>query len=314
VIAVRVVRSLVLASLAAAAAVAGAGERPVHVRFTPMTVPPGQDRLACEYLELPNPAMLDVRRFVVRARPRIHHVAIGAYVGQDRDPQYFSNGHLRDGIGCWVIGPPDMAQHTTGLLGAVRTGAYDIPPGYAVTLLPHQPVSVVTHTFNRSRRPRTTRVRLTVVPADPATVRHHLEPLDALALYFELPPQQKTVHVADFIAPVDVNLAMLASHQHRYGTRVAVNRVVDGVEGEQIYENLSWREPKLAWLDPPVRLRAGERLRVHCEWDNRSDRTLRFGGSANDEMCNIEGYVFRDVDLPPEERGEVGGILWPVTP
>jgi hypothetical protein len=311
VIAARVVRMLVLASLAAPAG-AGARERPFHVRFTPVDVPPGRDRLTCEYLELPNPTALDVSRFVVRARPRIHHVAIAAYLGQDRDPQYWSNGNLLDGIGCWVIGPPDMAQHTTGLLGAVRTGAYDIPAGYAVTLLPHQPISVVTHTFNRSRTERTTRVRLTVIPADPASVRHHLEPLDALALFFELPPRQKTEHVADFVAPVDVNVTMLASHQHRFGTRVTVHRVVDGVEAEQIYENLSWREPALTWLDPPVRLRAGDRLRVHCEWDNRSDVTLRFGGSANDEMCNIEGYVFRDVELPPEARTGVGGVLWPV--
>jgi hypothetical protein len=306
-------RLLVLASFAAAT-VAGARERPFHVRFTPMEVLPGRDRLTCEYLELPNPTTLDVSRFVVRARPRIHHVAIGAYVGQDRDPRYLSNGNLLDGIGCFVIGPPDMAQHATALLGAVRTGAYDLPDGYAVTLLPHQPVSVVTHTFNRSRRTQTTHVRLTVVPADPASVRHHLEALDALALYFELPPHEKTVYVADFTAPIDLNVAMLASHQHRYGTRVAVHRVVDGVEAEQIYENLNWREPRLGWLDPPVHLRAGDKLRVHCEWDNRGDRTLRFGGSANDEMCNLEGYVFRDVEVPPEERGSIGGLLSPVTP
>ena len=312
-IAVRVVRSLALVSLVAAS-VASARERPFHVRFTPMAVQPGRDRLSCEYLELPNRTLLDVQRFVIRARPRIHHVAIGAYLGQNRDPQYLSHGQLRDGIQCWAIGPPDMAEHATALLGAVRPGAYDIPDGYAVTLLPHQPVSVVTHTFNRSRRKRTTRVRLTVVPASPAKVVHHLEALDALALYFELPPQQKTEYVADFTAPIDVNVAMLASHQHRYGTRVAVHRVIGGIEAEQIYENLNWREPKLVWLDPPVHLAAGERLRVHCEWDNRSDQTLRFGGSANDEMCNLEGYVFRDVELPPESRGTIGGILLPPTP
>ena len=132
---VRVARVLVLASLLATS-LASARARPFHVRFTPMKVDPGRDRLACEYLALPNRTQVDVRRFVIRARPRIHHVAIGAYLGDDHDPRYWSHGRLADGIGCWVIGPPDYAQHTTGLLGAVRTGVYDLPDGYAVTLTP----------------------------------------------------------------------------------------------------------------------------------------------------------------------------------
>jgi hypothetical protein len=307
VIAARVVGVLVLA----ATAVASAAARPFHVRFTPVDVPPGRDRIACEYLELPNRTATDVRRFVVRAHPRVHHVALTAYLGQDRDPRWLSNGKLTDGIGCWAIGPPDMAQHQTGLLDAVRTGAYDIPDGYAVTLLAHQPVEMLTHAFNTRYHTERTHVRLAVVPANPARVRHHLQALDVLAVDFELPAHAQTTYVADFRAPIDLNVAMLASHQHRYGTRVAVYRVVDGVEGDQIYENLGWREPKLSWLDPPVRLRAGDRLRVHCEWDNRSDTTLRYGVSATDEMCNLEGYVFRDVDPPPAERGAVGGVLVP---
>jgi hypothetical protein len=89
--AARVVPTLVVASLATATVVV-ARERPYRVHFTSLDVRPGQDRLACEYLELPNPTLLDVRRFVVRARPRIHHVTIAAYVGENRNPQYWSNG------------------------------------------------------------------------------------------------------------------------------------------------------------------------------------------------------------------------------
>ena len=49
-------------------------------------------------------------------------------------------------------------------------------------------------------------------------------------------------------------------------------------------------------------------------WNNRSDDTLRFGPSALDEMCNLNGYFFRDVDLPREARTGVGGDLMPVVP
>jgi hypothetical protein len=153
---------------------------------------------------------------------------------------------------------------------------------------------------------------LKIVPADPGSVRHHLEPFDALALFFELPPREQTVHVADFTAPIDMNVAMLASHQHRYGTRVTVHPIVGGVEQGQVYENLHWREPTLRWLDPAIRLRAGDRLRVRCEWDNRSDERLRYGGAATDEMCNLNGYFFRDAEVAPEARTGVRGVLLPV--
>jgi hypothetical protein len=31
-------------------------------------------------------------------------------------------------------------------------------------------------------------------------------------------------------------------------------------------------------------------------------------------MCKLEGDVFRDVELPPESRGEIGGVLPPPAP
>ncbi len=305
-----VVRVALLVLVAATAADARA--RPFRVRFTPFVVEPSRDRIACEYVEFPNRTALDVRRFAVHSTLPLHHVLFQAYVGTNRDPQYLSNGRLGDGIQCFVLGPPDMPLHSTGLLGAVRPGVYDLPAGYAVTLLPRQPVGVVMHLLNVERRPKRARVALTVVPVEPRRVRHHLEPIDVLDIAFELPPHQTTVHTADFIAPIDMNVAMLASHQHRYGTRVTVNPLVDGVEQRLVYDNGSWREPKLQWLDPPVRLRAGDRLRVRCEWNNLSDTTLRYGGSASDEMCNLNGYFFRDVEVPPEERHSVGGFMVPV--
>jgi hypothetical protein len=305
------VRAVCLAVLVLVAA--SADGRGFGVRFTPFEVLPNQDRLVCEYVELPNTTAMDVSQFVVRSRPRIHHVTLTAYLGQDRDPRHLTNGRLREGVACIVIGPPDKPGRTASLLGAVRLGAYDLPEGYAVTLLPRQPTAVIMHTFNHGRRTRKTSVRLKVVPADPKRVRHHLEPIDVLNVDFELPPQRETVHEADFVAPFDMNVAMLSSHQHRFGTRVAVYPMVDGVEQPLVYENYRWREPKLAWQDPPLRLRAGDRLRVRCEWHNRSDETLRFGGSANDEMCNLTGYFFRDVELPPDDRIGIGGFLIPVS-
>ena len=289
-----------------------ASGRSLRVPLTPFEVPPGQDRIPCEYIELPNPTAMDIRQFEVRApRTRLHHILLYAYLGDDRDPQYLTHG-LRDDLACVNLGPPDIASHTMGLLGAVRAGVYALPKGYAVSLRPRQPVSVNMHAFNATRKPRRAVVRLRLVSATPDEVRHHLEPIDIVSTTFELPPQAHTVHTADFTAPFPMNVAMVSSHQHRFGTRVTIQPIVAGTVQAAIYENVRWREPPLRWLDPPLRLERGDRLRVRCEWQNRSDTTLRYGKSANDEMCNLNGYFFRDDEVAPEARTGVGGFLEPV--
>jgi len=121
--------------------------RPVRVRLTRFVVPPSSERLPCEYIALPNRKAIDVQQFEVRAKAGLHPILLYAYFGNDRDPRHLTNG-VRDGLACLGIGPPDLKEHTVGLLGAVRSGTYRLPPGYAVSLAPRQPVSVMTHVFN----------------------------------------------------------------------------------------------------------------------------------------------------------------------
>src|SRR5688572_19535918 len=124
---VTVVRVLGLAVLLAGAA-SDAPARPITLRLTPFDVGPESDRNPCEYVELSNAEAVDVSRFEVRTpRNRLHHILLYAYLGDDRDPRHLTNGVPRYGDACAAIGPPDMAGHTLGLLGAVRHGVYPLP-------------------------------------------------------------------------------------------------------------------------------------------------------------------------------------------
>ena len=295
--------------------VARADAKTLRIPVTSFDVAPASDRNPCEYVELGNDDAMDLRKFEVRTpRNHLHHILLYAYLGADRDPALFTKA-LIDGDACVAIGPPDMAGHTLGLLGAVRAGTYTLPAGYAVSIGPRQPLAIHMHAFNESaRKTRKTVIRITATAADPSEVKHHLEPMDVVGKTFELPPQTRTTWVADMVAPFPMNVVMVASHQHRFGTRVSIRPVIGGVEGDPIYENRRWAEPHLRWTDTPIRLDTGDRLRLFCEWNNRSDETLRYGPSALDEMCNLNGYFFRDVDLPREQRTGVTGDLMPLVP
>jgi hypothetical protein len=301
---------LVLASLAARA-----DAKTLRIPVTSFDVAPASDRNSCEYVALGNDEATDIRKFEVRTpRNHLHHILLYAYLGENRDPGLYTKA-LVHGEACAAIGPPDIAGHTMGLLGAVRAGTYTLPSGYAVSIGPRQPIAIHMHAFNKStRKTRRTVIRIKATAADPAEVTHYLEPIDVVTKTLELPPRTRTTYVADMVAPFPMNVAMVSSHQHRLGTRASIRPVIGGVEGEPIYVNRRWAEPPLRWLPRPIRLDTGDRLRLLCEWDNRSDETVRHGPAALDEMCNLNGYFFRDVDLPREARTGVGGDLVPLTP
>jgi hypothetical protein len=184
-------------------------------------------------------------------------------------------------------------------------------------------LAVLLVAFGAVAHARTMRVRLTPFVVEPQSERipceyvmlpnarpkHHLQPIDVVGRNFEIPPGQTTVYIGDFVAPFDLNVAMVSSHQHQTATREVITPILGGVVQEPIYENRRWNEPHLRWLDPPIHLHPGDRLRLRCEWFNTTDHTLYFGNSANDEMCNLNAYFFHDVEIPAEQRRTLGGFL-----
>ena len=179
---------------------ARADAKTLRIPVTSFDVAPASDRNPCEYVELGNDHAMDLRKFEVRTpRNHLHHILLYAYLGADRDPALFTKA-LVDGDACVAIGPPDMAGHTLGLLGAVRAGTYTLPAGYAVSIGPRQPLAIHMHAFNTSaRKTRKTVIRITATAADPSEVKHHLEPMDIVGKTFELAPQASPSTSAPFV-------------------------------------------------------------------------------------------------------------------
>jgi hypothetical protein len=47
-------------------------------------------------------------------------------------------------------------------------------------------------------------------------------------------------------------------------------------------------------LAKPVRLVPGDAVRVTCTWNNTTDRTIRYGNTSEDEMCQGWGTTTTD--------------------
>jgi hypothetical protein len=89
----------------------------------------------------------------------------------------------------------------------------------------------------------------------------------------------------------------VTGHEHQFGTDVTV-ATSTGKTGTDtpIYEvppsQWKWSEPKTVYLDPPAQISPGGGFRFSCSWNNTSANTVKFGESANDEMCFFWTYYY----------------------
>jgi hypothetical protein len=301
------VASAVLLSIAVSVDAHG-GSRSFTVRASPFEVPVGAERTVCEYRPSPNAEPLEVGGFEIHASPGLHHASVSAYLGDDRDPRHYTRGIPADAT-CRDVGPPDLLAPLRSmlLLGSVSVGRQRFPPGLAIRLDARQPLLLNFHYFNGTSRPLRPKVRLRILRARRGAVRHHLEVLGVGNFDIRIPPHATVSHTADWSPPFDVNVAMLSSHAHGRATRVTASVLVGDAAPRRVYESRSWAEPTIAWQAPPLRLTPADRLRFTCEWRNDSDREIGFGATADDEMCFITGYFFRDEDPPPGTELGIGG-------
>ena len=102
----------------------------------------------------------------------------------------------------------------------------------------------------------------------------------------------------------------MSSHEHQRGVRFTAWRS----DGTRLFENLDWAQPPIIDYNPPLVLQPGDYIEYECEHDNGVTRplrrcgdspndqnctpgdpmTLRFGLSAEDEMCLLVGKYYTD--------------------
>jgi hypothetical protein len=92
-----------------------------------------------------------------------------------------------------------------------------------------------------------------------------------------------------------VNFFGFTGHEHQWGTGVTV-ATTTGKTGTDtpVYDvpGWTWSEPKTVYHDPPIQVPDGGGFRYTCNWSNQSNATVKFGESANNEMCFFWSYYY----------------------
>lgn len=174
-----------------------------------------------------------------------------------------------------------------------------LPPGVAFTIEPGELIRVELHYINTTDFDSTANAKVVFHGIEESEYRDEasfffvgtpdvlVPPLKDSSLgpiYFPLPPGFE-----------DAQFFAITGHQHRMGTGVTVDVVPNKqAEGSSVYtpDGFQWDSPETVYHDPPFAVPAGGGFRFTCKWHNKSDKTLRYGGSSLDEMCMFWTYYY----------------------
>jgi hypothetical protein len=267
------------------------------------TIRPGADVLVCHYLNTfaPQDADLLIAEIHSYQLQYGHHVSLN----------YTEETQPADSHEC---AEADMTR--TLLVGAGNESSelrFTLPTDVVVRVPRGRQIVMQSHYINPTNAP--IRVRDAITYRGPAAGRA-VDIADPYAFNdgdFSIPPRTMGYgRTLECTMDRDMNVVNLFGHAHEYATRLWIERAPAGSDRFEMLYNESGAGGRLQ-SNPPMRyydrsnvlrLRAGDRVRVNCNWDNTSNNTLHFP----QEMCAgvmyaYPGAGFRSCGTVVETRG-----------
>lgn len=275
------------------------GSEPVpgseSLTFGPKTLAPGEENTQCIQVRLKNMDVLRAHQIHNVLSPGSHHMIVYRTTDTVEKLTPYDCQPFVDTL--------DPSKGSPLMITQKHDDTLTLPDSVAFSLEPNQMIRLEVHFINATADALDMQATTTFVPiadkdfkweADflflgnpdidiPASSSHTLGPV-FLPLGKLLPD---LVGEAKFFA--------ITGHEHQWGTGVKVDLVKDENDpGISVYDppNWSWSEPETVKADPEFTIEAGGGFRFSCSWDNKSPDPVKFGESANDEMCFFWAYYY----------------------
>jgi hypothetical protein len=261
----------------------------------PLAVPPSQEGTQCIWLRLSNETEIKVHRLHNLLSSSSHHLIV-----------------YKDDMDTTEQTTPVPCQPFTGALNATGKifpmmitqkddDELTLPRGVAYTLAPHQMIKIEMHYLNSSDAPIQATASVNFFAADPAAIRDEANILfigtPDIALQANLPGE-----VHGFFTPeragldlTDAKFFAITGHTHKLGLSVEVGTAESSIGPfTPVYapERFMWSEPETTTHRPEFRLPDGGGFDFTCRYYNNTGGIVRFGESANNEMCFFWAYYY----------------------
>ncbi|MFT5375411.1 MAG: hypothetical protein ACI906_002236 [Candidatus Latescibacterota bacterium] len=170
--------------------------------------------------------------------------------------------------------------------------SYHFPPGIALRLPAGTLLDLNSHYVNRTDETLQGEVYANLHLVEENEIEREAQILFLNNLDLRLPAGKTTTVEREFRFAEDRHIIQLMSHAHEHMTEFRIEVIGGARDGELLYIAYNWEHPPILELDPPLRLEAGQGLRLVATYDNWTDRELGFGFLSEDEMMILYGFYY----------------------
>jgi hypothetical protein len=262
-----------------------------NVSFGPQDAAPGEEHTKCVVKRLGNPTAMHVGTVHNVLSPGSHHLVLYRVNDTVEQTTPFDCQPFTDTL--------DPTKGSTLMISQKADDALILPEGVAYTLEANQMVRVEVHYINPGATPTKIQATSTFIPIEDAKFK------DEADFLFVGSPDISIAPMSTFdLGPVfvklpsefdTVNFFAITGHEHQYGTNVTVHTAIGKDDpGTAVYDvpNWLWSEPATVQANPPFKLPANGGFNLRCSWNNTSTSAVKFGESANAEMCFFWAYYY----------------------
>jgi hypothetical protein len=261
----------------------------------PVTVAPSQESTQCIWLRLSNDAEIKVHQMHNLLSTSSHHLIV-----------------YKDDMDATEQVTPVPCQPFTGALNATGkifpvmiTQKHDdeltLPRNVAYTLAPHQMIKIEMHYLNATDAATQATATVDFFAAEPATIRDEANILFIGTPDIALAPNRMS-EIHEFFNPSHASLDLSAAkffaitgHTHKLGLSVEVGIAETPTSATTaVYapKSFLWSEPETTTHDPEFQVSIAGGFDFTCRYYNTTSGMVRFGESANDEMCFFWAYYY----------------------
>jgi hypothetical protein len=303
--ALRILLPLVLGALAASPVLAidslvklRPPGRGFQLRLSPFELAGHRERELCQAVRPPVKKPVDVDRIKVK-------MPFGETFGSHHVAMFLADATAADlpldpidSAGCAGIGGA-LVSPILGFVQRVEGDVIRFPKGVGVTITPEHALLLNPHFVNAGDEPRRLDVAVNFHRAPRGRVKQHARSFQLGTVRIEVPVGEEAITEATWPVPFPMNVVWLSTHSHKH-TRTVDLEIVRAGAAERVLQTTSYDHPAVQnYARPFLRLEPGDAIRWTCRYRNDTDTVVRFGVTAEDEMCFAVGFFVPDDDDAP---------------
>lgn len=259
------------------------------VKWGPTMVPAGTENTQCVVKRLGNTEPVSIHEIHNALGATSHHFIVYRVNDTTERPEPYSCVPFTD-----TLNDPPL------IITQRSDDRLTLPDGVAYTIEPDQMIRLELHYINVSAAPQMAEATSTFIPMPAEEVEHEADIMFMGDTNISIPAMSEATLGPSFIQLPSrfngVSYFAITGHEHQWGTNVHVEVAQSaGATGIPVYdvENFQWDEPQtVTYNDAQFSVPDGGGFKVTCDWNNRSNQSVGFGTSVDDEMCFLWAYYF----------------------